>query len=738
MTRYPVNNPIFYDLEVYPGWFLAGFMLLDGTTYQYDIDANTLAHVISLRDFLNWAEGAQLVGFNSSGYDDLVLTAFLRQPDPQVAYQTSVDIIANQVPRWKFDNDINSVDLMPVLPGRMSLKKIGVCLGHAKLQELPVPWDKTPTPEEQQVLIDYNKNDLVITQKLYNEVLPDLKLRQSMSDQYGIDLRSKGEATLAEMIILEESRRLGGPDSRRQLNDIARHSVDAHPQVWVREPTWWSALTTAPEMQQIRALGDEIFQTPIQIVADRLERGSLKRTVFIDDRYYAMGVGGLHSIDSPGSWKPRHDEVLFDIDVASYYPNIILTQDLWPRQWGPLFLQIYRDIVTRRMKAKREGDKTTAQVLKIAANGTYGKSSDLYSSLYDPQLTANVTVLGQLGLLTIIKMLEGTATVCSANTDGITVLCKRDLEARAREIVSQWEKATGFEMEYTEYTELCQKDVNNYIAVMKDGGVKTKGAFIDTWPDLRHTPSANIIATAVKRDIAEGVPIDRTVFECTDINQFVLTQNVSKDWTTRWNDQPLGNVLRFYKSTRPDAAPIMRTPGEGAKGNRGNVPDSDHCVPLEDIPDTVPPDLNYPWYVDQAKSLRNLISRPKQPGMNRWAETLHGVGLSPCWVDPYAKQLSRARVTRGDTDFTSQPPGHVLGTGTGGNLIARREGDNVEVFMTRQHYPTRTRAKVKKDHGFDLIYGARVSLSGSACYMPSDIEDFDEWYTPAELKKVGR
>lgn len=84
------------------------------------------------------------------------------------------------------------------------------------------------------------------------------------------------------------------------------------------------------------------------------------------------------------------------------------------------------------------------------------------------------------------------------------------------------------------------------------------------------------------------------------------------------------------------------------------------------------------------------------------------------------------------------PAGHVLGTGTGDGLIARvwLSGE-VDILAADRHYPTRTRAKVTKDEGFDLIYGARV-VADLHRYTVHPPVDFDQFYTPAELRKVGR
>jgi len=739
-VNHPVDDAVVYDLEVYPDYFLFGAELPDGRYVQLENDLRGTV------EFIQWlhmnAARHPIAGFNSLGYDDFVLTDFILTGDPNSAQRMSVDIIQNDVPVWKFRNDINSIDLMRILPGRAGLKKLGVRLGHDRLQELPIDWRKSPTAEERETLKDYNRNDLKITRKLYQHLLPELQLRSTMSAQYGVDLRSKGEATIAEMVLVSELAKGNPGVDRKNLNEQARAEINRYPYVHVVQPTWWESLTLGEYMSNLREIGQKLFTTRIPIIEDRAKLPFEGQRVYIDDRYYAMGVGGLHSVDGPGAWIPGPGEILIDLDVASYYPSIMLTQQLHPRHWGPAFLQVYQSIVERRLAAKRAGDKVTADVLKIVANGTFGKASDPFSAIYDPQLLVNVTILGQLALLVLIQMLEGAAKVVSANTDGITVLVREDNVADLESTVFAWEKVTGFEMENTEYAALYQKDVNNYIAVKRSGGVKQKGAFLDKWPDLRHNPRANIVATAVTKAVSEGTPIEETIRSCQDLHQFVLTQDVTGSWTTSWRGVPLGKMLRWYKSTQEGAAEIIRTPGPGAKGVAAAVPDSASCIPLDDMPGFIPVDLDYDWYIKKARKLLRLISQPKRPGLNMWAEVMHRAGLVPCeWNGSY----NRARSKYGDVDFTSIPEGHSLGVMSGDGLASMLlHGEDKAVnrtYPTRvlNQYPSRTRDLVLRDHSLQIHYGARTPFLGPfyQVYQYPDETVLRQYYTPGELAKVG-
>ena len=99
-------------------------------------------------------------------------------------------------------------------------------------------------------------------------------------------------------------------------------------------------------------------------------------------------------------------------------------------------------------------------------NGTFGKLLSKWSIFYAPSEGIQVTVGGQLALLMLIEMLELCGiSVVSANTDGLVIKCRRDMEWIRDQIVKWWEQTTGFETEAVNYRALMSKDVNNYIAI---------------------------------------------------------------------------------------------------------------------------------------------------------------------------------------------------------------------------------------------------------------------------------
>ena len=89
----------------------------------------------------------------------------------------------------------------------------------------------------------------------------------------------------------------------------------------------------------------------------------LKKTeIKIGETEYTVGIGGLHSKEKKMVVEPAEDEVLRNIDVASYYPSMILEFGFYPKRFTRKFFDIYGEIKRVRLKAKREGDKVVNDI----------------------------------------------------------------------------------------------------------------------------------------------------------------------------------------------------------------------------------------------------------------------------------------------------------------------------------------------------------------------------------------
>jgi hypothetical protein len=319
-----------------------------------------------------------------------------------------------------------------------------------------------------------------------------------------------------------------------------------------------------------------------------------KASIRIGKSVYKMGIGGLHSTEKNASHYADEDCVLIDRDVASYYPAIILRLGLMPGQMGEHFLSVYSQIVQRRLEAKRLKDTVTADALKITINGSFGKFGSKWSRLYSPPLLIQTTITGQLCLLMLIEALEEAGIpVVSANTDGVVMACPTARLNALGAAVADWESKTGFDTEETRYAALHSRDVNNYVAIKTDGSVKLKGAYAK--PGLMKNPTNEVCIDAVLAFLKDYTPIEETIRACTDITKFVTVRQVNGGALDQ-QQRFLGKAVRWYYG-KGVVGPIRY------KKNGYTVARSEGARAIMDLPTIFPDDIDYDWYVAEAKSI---------------------------------------------------------------------------------------------------------------------------------------
>ena len=591
------RTKLLYDIECYSNYFLVCFRSLDSKKVVYFemYDGHPLDVVK-----LEWvARNFCLIGFNSIAYDLPMLQLALAGASCQQLKEASDIIVSDVTPGWQLakqagcpEPDYNHIDLIQVAPLGASLKLYGGRLHCPRMWDLPFPPEATLSPDQMVIVRWYCVNDLDLTEILYWAVEEQISLRMSLSGEYEKDLRSKGDAQIAEAIITGELKKLGCKVGKAE---VAPGTVFKYvPPAFVKFKTSYMRRV----LGQIRAMNFVVGEDGYTDMPQELAELKIK----IANGVYQMGIGGLHSCEKSTYHHCDGSFILEDRDVASYYPALILNCGLYPEHLGKEFLQVYKGIVDRRLAAKRSKNKVMADSLKITVNGTFGKLGSKWSVLYSPSLLFQVTITGQLGLLMLIESLElADIAVISANTDGVVSKIPNALKPAYLGVVADWEKATGFETEAVEYLALYSRDVNNYIAFKKEGGTKNKGAYANPWADthpsifrLHKNPTTTICIEAVEKFLSQGIPLLQTIQECTDIKKFVAIRTVRGGAV--YEDIYLGKAIRWYYSTNTQTEIIYASTGN-------KVAKSDGACPLMELPAQLPSDINYDWYAEEASAI---------------------------------------------------------------------------------------------------------------------------------------
>ena len=628
----PAGSVFVFDVECYRNFFYVAFKCLsNGKFVAFERSPDFDFPELKLRWML-WR--FCLVGFNSASYDIPMVELAAKGLSCNDLKEASDFIIKSGINYGTkkvtpFDIEkkyriqigkYNHIDLFNVCPvnggvsaNPASLKLYSGRLHAERMQDLPFPETHILTAEDAAIVRPYCCNDLANTELLFNELAPELKLRMEMSEEYGLDLRSRSDAQIAEAVINSELQKVLG--------------------FYPRKPTLAADLVlqyNAPDFisyssQQLRDMFEVIKNARFYldglgspIMPEEIDKLKVK----IGSSVYKLGMGGLHSTEKKTAHKATDEIILADNDVESFYPRIILNQRLFPSHLGEAFLQVYNSIVETRIhakneaaKAKKAGDKagakrwkTIADSLKITINGSFGKLGNKYSTLYAPQLMLQVTITGQLVLLMLIEMLEEAGiSVISGNTDGIVSKYHKDRHNDVRVIIAEWEKRTNFKTEETRYSAVYSRDVNSYVAIKTDGGdeearflderlsVKTKGAYCERGSALNSilskNPEALVCSDAVISFLKNGTPVEKTIRECKDIRRFVSVKNVKGGGEK--NGLYLGKVVRWYYP-KGEAGYIAYV------GSGNKVGKTDGARPLMDLPTEFPDDVNYEWYINEA------------------------------------------------------------------------------------------------------------------------------------------
>lgn len=602
------------DTECLPNYWSIGFLTDEGKIRVFEkwndseLDRKAIAGI--MRRYT-------IVTFNGLKYDGPMIAYAMQGASNAELFELSMNLIETSnanLPIWRIVRDmelelpgfVDHIDLMNVSPGaprKISLKLYAGFLHSKKMQEMPINYEEPLDEVNHQVLCSYHGNDLYVTRDLAHELKPQIELRHLMSERYGIDVRSKSDAQVAEAVmkvVLEK--RLG-----RRI-----YSPDIEPGYFSYKFPSWVSFKTPAMRAAMGVIGGARFKVDgAGKVHGPKEVHALN--VLIGESTYQMGLGGLHSQEKRISHFSDEDEGIFDRDVTSYYPMSILLQGMSPKHLGPAMLELFREIYVERVAAKKAGDKNKAEFLKIVLNGVFGKLGSAFSIFFSPSMMIQVTLTGQLAILMLIERLALAGfKVLSANTDGIVTRVPRHRKAEFDAIFAQWEKSTGYVTEEKEYVSTHSASVNAYIAIERDEKTgklkaKRKGEYTKSGPGqeaasgMKKNPMMEICTEAVIEYLLHGTPIEDTIEWCPDIRKFILARRVTGGAIK--DDQFIGKAIRWYFAKGVSGS--FKTRGTG-----NTVPMTEGGKLMLELSEAVPADLDHEVYIREAYAILEDIGMP--------------------------------------------------------------------------------------------------------------------------------
>ena len=613
-----------YDLEIYPNAFFATFIEVETrqvSVFEFHEWKNTLAE---LYQFINRA--IILVGFNSSEYDDVIFKWMLANPSSitnENLYKLSSFLINNKaqdhiqyrmklrygaIPCWLY-----SIDVMQLLKTKqsISLKEYGCRMSCATVKESPLPFDQNITQADLNAIYDYNLNDGNQTlDLLINKCQPLIDARESLDNLFGLgtSVYEMSEAKIAQNVFLQLYKNRTGlktSEVRAKLSLNPNNNRGVFP---IKELAAPIVKYRTPEF---KTFYDKLFDSGA-IINNKLvfENSRLK----LADRVLQLGAGGLHSCDQNTIWEETYTHCIVDLDVASYYPNLIISLGIYPEHLGPDVLNDYIEVVNMRLRAKTVASKAykagdmvefakwngIANSLKIIVNAFFGKLGDPYSPLYDIMKAHKITMNGQLYILMLIERMHMAGyKIVSANTDGITIYMPKIELVKMHDICKQWEAETKMVLEEVQYTKFVQRDVNNYLALKPNGDIKSKGIFA---LDDSKKNAGRIITKAIRAFVTNGSIEDVVNDPRAPITDFTFYQRVKNGGTICYGkDAPsIGRIIRW----------VVGNSGVGiyrfSKDKYTKIPDSSNAELLMNVTDPCTP--NRAWYIDRAhKQIQKVL-----------------------------------------------------------------------------------------------------------------------------------
>jgi hypothetical protein len=534
-----------------------------------------------------WVDTAKptMIGFNSKGYDKWIFKSIYLGANNEIVKKLNDHIISGkngwEFPFLKMKRDpVPQVDIMDDLTGWLRLKEIEANLGmDVKESTVSFDLDRPLTKEEYLEVLAYCRHDVAATVKLYHERQDYLQSKVAVGEMCDLgpaEAMSMTNAKLTAEFLNAEMKKHADKDEYEFPENLV---IENYP----------GAI--------------EFFKS---IDPGRRRR----RTVSVAGVPHVLAYGGLHGARECCSVTKSDELKIVSIDVASYYPSLMIVNGYVSRNVPSP--EEFKRVYDRRIAAKKAGDKSVSDALKLVLNTCYGAMNNQYNKLYDPRQALAVCVSGQLYLIDLIEKLETVPTfeLIQSNTDGLIVTYDPDYEFDIMDVVSEWEMRTNFAMEVEEIDSIHQKDVNNYIQRSANGKIKVKGAYVNNYDGGSYKQrSLVIVAQAIVAYLLDDVSPEDTIGNCYEMWKFqqVCKAGSTYDkviWKDFEGDHEVQSVNRVFASKDEFDGTIYKvklSPKE-RWDKMANLPD--HCF-IDNESDGSIELVDKDFYIDMAKKRIN-------------------------------------------------------------------------------------------------------------------------------------
>lgn len=578
------------------------------------------------------------VGFNNLAYDYPLLHHFLRHyPDEYISEtghmlaqrlyaksQYLIDQLFTEVKKplipqldlykiWHYNNAARST----------SLKDLEIAMRMDNVEEMPFHHAHWCKEGEEIEILAYNKNDVLATYKFLLVTLGKtdyplykgknkIELRSKINKKFKVNVMNLGDVPMGEELMLQ----LYARETHQNPYFLKKNGGTPRSSIALKDciPFWC----------KLKTKEFNTFLTKLKNTIIKGEKNEFSYSVIFHGISFDFGTGGAHGCIQPGVYEADNDWMILDLDVSSLYPSVAKSLKLYPAHLGIQFMNQYSGFIDTRIaekhKPKNERDNVLIEGYKLVLNGTYGKSKEEKSFLYDPLYTFRTTIAGQLFIsMWAERMVEAVPELkfIQINTDGITIMLPKNKLELIRNVNNQLTKETTLTIEEAFYSKMVVRDVNNYLAIYTDSTIenehiKLKGDF-EVDKEYHKDPSMRIVPLAIKNYFVYDIPIEKTIKENRDIFNFCLRLKTNSKSTPYFKylnkegliqNKKLDRTTRYYISN--NGGTIYKDFGEGRMSGI-NVGYSTTLFNKFEQKDWDKYDINYSFYIAEANKIKNPI-----------------------------------------------------------------------------------------------------------------------------------
>lgn len=586
-----------YDCEVFKYDWLVVFKELATGIYNCIWNDNE-----ALRECID--NDTVYVGFNSKHYDQFIIKAICADFVPKEIKKLN-DYIIKGGQGWNYPElanvyfKMNNCDIKDDMQKGLSLKAIEGHLGM-NIQETEVDFniDRSLTEQEKRRTEFYCRCDVDTAERVLKLRKNYIKNKIHIGKMAGIDEVKAMSMTNAKLT----SAMLKA--TRKEHNDERDY---VYPTNLLKEYIPQEVFEFFDDMAD-KSISDEVlFKRKLEIL--------------IGECPVTIGYGGIHGAIKNYFFEEHDNRIIRNQDVGSYYPHLMTICGYTSRNIPSV--EVFENVLETRMQAKANGDKATANALKLVVNTTYGAMLNQYNDLYDPLMGRSVCITGQLFLLELAEHLHkelDDVKIVQLNTDGIMVeIGTNDVDV-FNKICEEWQARTGFSLEEDSIVKIAQKDVNNYVEIQSNCQSKAKGGYlvkgVSSAGAFNINNSNRIVAKALTAYFVNGTSVEETILNCNDVSEFQIIAKAGNKYKEAYHlvngeKIPIQKVNRVYATSDTRYGKLFKVKDEtDSEAKIESLPI--HCIIDNDNSLTID-DIDKQFYIDLAVKRKNDFEGIKEP-----------------------------------------------------------------------------------------------------------------------------